>query len=403
MKILFLTHEGFDTAGPNNQMAATMIRDFLDYGYQVHLIQSERKQTFPSLPAALVGKEGLTTDIIPRKVIDKTRFVLRYVDELWYTFQSFLKWHKIKDANIVFLQSCPTAVFQLMFLKIFCRKPIIFNIYDVFPGHAHDLGVIHNKLIFNIFRNLQKFAYLLSDKIVVLSEDMKKIIINEGVQDKKIRTIPAWYDDAAVYEISEEANRFLKKYDIEPGKFVVQFAGTIGYVFNYKLVLKIAELLENHTNIVFQIIGDGAFKDNFMREANEKHLKNIEFYPLQPLEIVPDVYSACSVCIIPLKKGVIGNGVPSKAPLLMACRRVIINSVESDSEYYRIFNDNKMGISVPTDDAYGLASAILMLSENPQATSEMADRAKQYSKEHFSASICTHKFIDIFDELRSVV
>lgn len=39
----------------------------------------------------------------------------------------------------------------------------------------------------------------------------------------------------------------------------------------------------------------------------------------------------------PLKEGVIGNSVPSKAALLMACRRVIINSVDIGSDYSDMF------------------------------------------------------------------
>lgn len=50
MKILFITAEGFDTPNPNNQMAEVMINDFLDRGYQVHLIQSHRKGVNPTFP-----------------------------------------------------------------------------------------------------------------------------------------------------------------------------------------------------------------------------------------------------------------------------------------------------------------------------------------------------------------
>ena len=50
MKILYITAEGFDTPNPNNQMAEVMINDFLDHGFQVHLIQSRRKRINPDEP-----------------------------------------------------------------------------------------------------------------------------------------------------------------------------------------------------------------------------------------------------------------------------------------------------------------------------------------------------------------
>lgn len=399
MKILYLTMDGYDTAGPNNQMSMVMIREFTKHGYGVHLIQSRRTRKYPEVPEMLKNLKGLEIETVDRKVIDKSNFIIRYLDEVKWAFQSMTHWRKVKDSDVVFLQSCPTAFVQLILLKLFYRKPVIFNIYDMWPGHAMDLGVMNSKFLYNCFRVLQKIAYALSTKIAVLSEDMRDKLMAEGVKEDKIVIVPAWYDDAVAMEIPRGENRFLKKYDLDPKEFIVQFAGTIGYVFNYKLVLDTAELMKNDSGIRFQMIGDGLFKKAFVEEARARGLDNIDFYPLQPVDIVPDVYSACDIEIIPLRKGVIGNGVPSKAPLLMACHKAIVNSVEKDSAYYHLFNDNKMGISVPLDDAEALADAIRKLAAAPELCREMADRAKEYSHKFYSASVCTKKFMDAFDAM----
>ena len=72
MKILYLTMDGFDTSGPNNQMAMVMIREFLNCGHHVHLVQSRRTRTFPDLPEMLVNQPNLTVDTVDRKIINKT-------------------------------------------------------------------------------------------------------------------------------------------------------------------------------------------------------------------------------------------------------------------------------------------------------------------------------------------
>ena len=399
MKVLYLTMDGFDTAGPNNQMAMVMIREFVSHDYHVHLIQSRRTRKYPEIPDMLKGVDGLEIETIDRKVIDKSNFVIRYLNEVKWAFQSMAHWRKVKDADIVFLQSCPTAFVQLILLKLFYHKPVLFNIYDVWPGHAIDLGVMNSDFLYNCFRLLQKIAYALSTKIAVLSEDMRDKLMAEGVEEEKIVIIPAWYDDTVAMEVPRSENRFLKKYNLNFTEFIVQFAGTIGYVFNYKLVLDTAELLKNDTEIRFQIIGDGLFKKAFVEEARARGLDNIDFYPLQPVDIVPDVYSACDIAIIPLRKGVIGNGVPSKAPLLMACHKTIVNSVEENSAYYRLFNDNEMGISVPLNDSQALPEAIRTLAANPEICRKMADKAKVFSRKYYSASVCTKKFMAAFDEM----
>ncbi|MGN1315819.1 MAG: glycosyltransferase family 4 protein [Acutalibacteraceae bacterium] len=399
MKILYVTMDGFDTPGPNNQMAEVMINDFLDNGYDVHLVQSRRKRLFPDIPASLENKKGLTVDIVDRKVIDKTNFIKRYIDDVRYAFQAMRYWRKVKDADVIFLQSNPTVLFPMLLLKIFKRLPILYCIYDVWPGHAYDIGVVKSKLLYNIFRLLNKPCYKMASAMSVLSEDMRDKVVAEGAKPEKVHIVPAWFDVKTAREIPVEENRFIKKYDIPTDKFYVQFAGTVGYVFNYKTVIELAKRLEDEENIVIQIVGDGNVKDKFMDEVEKLGLKNIVFYPLQPIDIVPDVYSTCNLCIIPLQKGVIGNGVPSKAPILMACNRVIVNSVELDSYYARIFKENNMGIAVDIYDYDGLARAVKELYNSPETVTTMAENAHRYGEEHYSSTLSTAKFMAIFEKI----
>ncbi len=403
MKILYITAEGFDTPNPNNQMAEVMIRDFLDNGHTVHLIQSHRKGINPDIPASIAEREGFNCDTIVRKVVDKTRFLKRYYNEVSYAFKTVKYWHKVKGADVIYLQSNPTIVFLMILLKLFKRSvPIVYSIYDVFPGHAFDIGVIRSKFIFNILRIMQKPCYYLSDAITVLSVDMKQKVVEQGAKADKVYIVPAWFDVQSTEEIPVEDNRFIKKYNIDPNKFYVQFAGSIGYVFNYKTVIELAKRLKDKEHIRIQIVGDGNVKEKFVAEVEKLGLDNIEFYPLQPVEIVPHVYSTCNVAIIPLMRGVIGNGVPSKAPILMACNRVIINSVEKNSEYAKMFEANEMGISVDIEDYDGLKEAVLDLYNSPQKVKRMAENAREYSNLNYSSSKSTKKLMWIFEEVKKV-
>ena len=154
LKILYITMDGFDTPGPNNQMAEVMLNDFLDSGYEVYLVQSRRKRIFPDLPASLENKKGLTVDIVDRKVIDKTNFIKRYIDDVSYAFAAMKRWIKVKDADVIFLQSNPTVLFPMLLLKLFKRLPILYCIYDETLATEHEemLARIHyGKLLGDLF------------------------------------------------------------------------------------------------------------------------------------------------------------------------------------------------------------------------------------------------------------
>ncbi|NLA76620.1 MAG: glycosyltransferase family 4 protein [Clostridiales bacterium] len=365
----------------------------------MHPIQSRRKREYPEIPEGLLGRKGFTCDIVDRKDIDKSHLIVRYLDEMKYAWQSRRRWKKVRDADVVFVQSCPTVVWQLLLLRLFYRKPIVFNVYDVFPGHGKDVGMIKNNFIYNCFALLQKLAYALSSVTVVLSEDMKQKLAGQGVKPEKIRIVFPWYDVETVREIPREENRFIKEYDIPDGKFYVQFAGSIGVVLDRRALLEAARLLKNENDIVFQIIGDGGARKQFEAEIEASGLGNIKLYPWQPMDMIPDVYSAGSVCVIPLNRGVIGNGVPSKSPLLMACNRPIIALVEKNSHYYNLLNEKGIGTAHDVNDYKALAESILELYRNPEKIAEITRRANKYALEELSSTVNTKKFMDIFDDL----
>ena len=216
MKILYITAEGFDTPNPNNQMAEVMIRDFLKSGHSVHLVQSHRKGLYPDIPKSLENLPNFTFDTVKRKVVDKSDFVKRYLNDVKYAFSAKKYWKKVKDADVIYLQSGPTVIYPMRMLHLFKRKlPIVYSVYDVFPGHAYEIGVIKSKFVYNILRVIQKPCYRIPQAITVLSDDMKKKVVEQGADPGKVHVVPAWYDVSTAGEVPAEKNRFLKKYGIE--------------------------------------------------------------------------------------------------------------------------------------------------------------------------------------------
>jgi glycosyltransferase involved in cell wall biosynthesis len=277
------------------------------------------------------------------------------------------------------------------------NKPILYSVQDMWPGSAVNSRVIKNRFIAGIFYSLQKIAYKYSDVITVISKDMKTKVLEQGVPEEKICPIVNWFDDRTVHEVPWEENRFVKKYDLDKDKFYVQYAGTMGYVFDYKMVLNVAANLKSYKDIEFHMIGQGSQKDSFINDAKIQGLDNIKFFPLEPQHMVSDVYSACSVCLIPLKRGIIGNSVPSKAGLLMACNRAIVNSVDEDSDYYRMFNDNEIGISASNNDPEAVVDAILELYNNKEKRELYAKNGQEFGRNYYARSVNTKKFIELFD------
>lgn len=401
MKILFVITSSMDTPSPSWHLMKALLEDTLAAGIRVHAVQRHYPDVNISpFPEEILSCENFSYTQIESQRVDRRALAKRYLGGIPYALKlrKVIKAHD--DYDMIFVQSAPASLFYLLAARNCAKKrPVIYNSQDMFPGSAIANGTMKKKWMQKIFYAMQKYAYKKADIITAISEDMKVKLMEQGVPEEKIRVIVNWYDDTAVKEIPWEENKFVVQENMSKDKFYVQYAGTMGTNFNPDIILDVAEKLKAYPDIVFQMIGDGVRRKKFEQNAKDRGLDNIVFLPLQSQDMVPHVYSACSVCLIPLKQGVIGNSVPSKAALLMACGRVIVNSVDEDSDYYDMFHREKIGFSAGTRDVDKLAKDILYLYENPEERKQYGQRAKAYGQKDYTRKVNTKRYIDLFEEL----
>lgn len=400
MKILIVMSGGFDTYGPSRHLYHALIEDFLANGDSVHLIESHSTGIDPDVPDEFLKYDSFTYELVNINTAPKRAFVKRYLTGLKYTRRCKKPLKKAKNIyDIVLVQSCVWAPFMVPLVKKLTQSFVVWNIQDMFPGASIANGVLKNKLLQKFFYKLHKRAYRKADHITVISDDMKLKVIAQGYDDKRITVISDWFDDKTVKRIRWEENLFVKNYSLEEDKFYVQYAGTMGFNFDYMVVVKVAELLKDQKDIVFQMIGFGSQMDVFMKEVKERQLENVVFYPLQKQDMISHVYSACSVTLIPLPRGVIGNSVPSKIGLLMACKKPVISTSDKDSLYVKMINDNLFGFAYGDDEYQKVADGILTLKSNPKMCEEMGNKGYEFGHVIFSRSYNTKKYIDLFHQL----
>lgn len=402
MNILYFSSTDFyRKPNPSYHLMTSMIDDILKEGHKILYAAKAENSIDKHVPEKYLNNPNFEFGLIHVASVNKKSFVKRYFSGIIYAWKSRKIINKFsKKCDFIFVQSTATIFYNVLVAKYYGNgKKIILNIQDMFPGSSIASGVMPYKWMQRIFFAMQKVAYNISDIIVAISEDMKLKLIEQGVSEEKIRVIYNWYDDMTVREVEWDNNRFIKKYSLNPKKFYVQYAGTMGLVFDYKMVIRVAELLVNNPEIEFQMIGVGSQKDDFIFAVEEKKLTNVKFYPLEPQHMVSDVYSACNVCLIPLKQGVIGNSVPSKAGLLMACKRPIITSVDSNCLFANEINNNNIGIACPNDNPESVAEAILNMVTNRQMAMQFGLNGYKYGHELYSRTTNMNKYLNLFKEM----
>lgn len=398
--LFFASIDFYARPNPSFHLMTAMIEDLLAAGHSVYFVGKANRGLDRHVPEQILSHPHFHCRLVPFSPPAKSNFPMRYLTGITYALKARKHIREFAPkCDASFLQSTATLLYNALVARGPMRgKKMVMNVQDMFPGSSIASGVMPRKWMQKIFYRLQKAAYRRSDLVVGISEDMRHKLVEQGVPREKTRVVLNWFDDKTVHAVGWEENRFVRKYSMDPGRFYVQYAGTMGYVFDYRMVLEVARRLKEYPDIEFQMIGQGSQKEAFVAEAEKEGLTNIRFMPLEPQEMVSDVYSACSVCLIPLKHGIIGNSVPSKAGLLMECARPIVTSADRDSDYVREINDNGIGIACADDDPDGVAQALLSLYRDRAKGEEMGRRGHQYGHVRYSRSHNMGKYLDIFSE-----
>lgn len=402
MNILYFTNTAFyRKPNPSFHLMTSMLEYLLGQGDTVYYIGREDPALEKHIPDNLASNPNFHYRLIKLGAAPSNQFVKRYLSGIQYAVKArkYLK-EFIPKCEVIYMASTPTILYNALVVNgIRHGQKVVMNIQDMFPGSTIASGKMPRKWMQKVFYTLQKWAYRIPDVIVGISEDMRQKLIEQGVPREKTEVVVNWFDDRAVHEVACDENRFVSKYGMSPDKFYVQYAGTMGFVFDYKMVIEVAKRLKPYSDIVIQMIGMGSQRKEFEDAVKDAELDNIVFLPLEPQEMVSDVYSACSVCLIPLKHGIIGNSVPSKAGLLMQCHRPIVTSADHDSIYVQEINSNKIGIACSDDRPDKVVEAILRLYNNPEERKRMGERGYEFGHVNYSSSYNLNKYRELFQRL----
>lgn len=302
------------------------------------------------------------------------------------------------DISLVYSPPLPLG-YTAWFLRKIKGTPFILNVQDLFPQSAIDLKKLRSKQLIYLFEGMEKQIYNCANLITVHSQGNRDHMIMKEAKSKKVRVIPNWIDTEFI-KPGKRMNSFRREHVMDD-KFVVSFAGILGYSQDIEVIIGAAEILKDYHNIFFLIVGDGARKQDLVDEAKKKKLENIKFIGMQPREKYPDVLHASNVCLSTLKSEVITPVVPSKILSIMAAGRPIIASMNLSGDAGAIIEEARCGYVIPPGNPNLLAEHILKLHKNRENCEIFGKNGRKYAETNLSLKISTHRYVSLFEELLS--
>jgi len=390
------------------QLLTDLSEDLINAGYKVKVITGNPNNIFVknnTIPRKEKYK-GIEIIRLKNTTFSKYRMAGRVLNYLTFHFLVFSRVLFYERPHLVFVLSTPPFIsFSGLMLKILKKSKVIYNVQDLFPDLAIELGKLKNKLFIGFLKKLSELIVRKVDKVVVVGEYMEKKIreelLKETSENNHIITIHNWADGDKIKVLrgNIEDNFLRKKWGLE-GKFVVLYSGNIGYLHEFDTIIYAADFLakEGLKEIVFVFIGEGIKKNYIEEKAREKGLNNILFFSYQPREMLTYSLGLADVSLVTLEKGFEGMVVPSKIYGILASGRPVIVVVGGESEIIEIIRKGKCGKIVKIRDCQALVNNIMDYYKNSEKCREDGLNGRRCFEKNFDRKIATKKYIEVIKE-----
>jgi colanic acid biosynthesis glycosyl transferase WcaI len=251
-------------------------------------------------------------------------------------------------------------------------------VMDLYPDIIAAMGILRrNSLEYRLLHEVSRWIYRSADRVVTLGQEMADRLIADGVPAGKVATVPSWSPGEAVMPSPDCGTPFRDRHGIN-GHFVVMYSGNMGVVHDFPTILGAADRLRDHENLMFLFVGGGAERRRLVDEVRRRRLRNVRFFPYQPLGTLSESLGAADLHLISMKPNVEGLLVPSKLYGILAAGRPSLLIGPEKNEVARTLTDSQSGWVVPPGHPNRLVDRIETLMTRPELVRTMGQRARDY-------------------------
>jgi glycosyltransferase involved in cell wall biosynthesis len=246
------------------------------------------------------------------------------------------------------------------------RRPLVLDLCMSLYLIVTQRGLAHtHKITSRVIRGCEWLACRLPDLLILDTPEYVRYFCDTyGISAERFRLVPAGADDQIFRPMPPRA---------EDGKFRVVFHGTfIPHGHGIEVILRAADLLRNHPEISFELIGDGQAKADAVELARSLALPNVEFTGwvlkaqlparLAQADVILGVFGTTAHVFLTIPNKIF-EGLAMRKPVITRDSPAVRRTLQHLEDIYLI----------GSDEPAALAHAILDLQAHPQLRKELGD------------------------------
>lgn len=390
MKITYL-YQYFGT--PNGSWSTRvyeLCKFWIEEGVDVTVITSPYDKSDITIDKLIEKTQYEGINLIIINVGDSNRFGVfkRAFRSILFAIISTYYAIKIKS-DIVIASSGPITIgIPGLISTWFSKKKLVFEVRDLWPSGAIELGLIKSPFVKWLFLKFEAFCYRRSKLVVPLSVGMEEHI-KTRFPDVKTLVIPNACDNALFKNVN---NDFQFPFWLNDSDKILIYTGSLGFMDACDEIIHGFNLVENKTNLKLIFIGDGTERKYLEELVNGYQLKEfVYFMGLIPKTDVVQWYKRALVSFVVFKNyPILGTSSPNKMFDSFAANVPIIQNTKG--WIYDLVNNENVGINVESNNKQSYKNAIELCLNNDRLISELKTNVARVSVQQFERKQLAFKY-----------
>lgn len=392
MKILYFYQYFTTPKGSYGTRVYEFTKEWVKLGHEVTVVSSVYYKSDLRATQFIDNRvvEGVNIKLVNIFIDNKQSLLLRLWKFIQYGIVS--AYYAITlPADVVIASSGPLTIAIPAFVARYIRRrKLVFEVRDLWPQGAIELGLIKNRLIQKVAYFLEAQCYRASHEIVTLSMGMTDDINHRFNLDNLTTVTNSANLELFKPEIDVEFKR-------QNGCYAI-YTGNIGAVNNSRWLVEAARWLKlrGRSDIKIILIGDGQQRDEIQRIKINEELDGLILFDLMPKHEVVKYISNAMVSLVPLKGSpILDTSSPNKFFESLACGVPVIQNTQGWMKDFLV--EHNVGYTVPPDDANALADILIDLSNKPTEIMEIGKRARQLAEDFFDKTKLASKMLSALE------
>lgn len=232
--------------------------------------------------------------------------------------------------------------------------------------------------------------------IIAISEGVKKVLVEGGVEPENIEVIPSGIDFSPFEEDSfvlTFSNYLRREFSFAPDDYLVGIVAHLADHKGHEYLIQATKILkERSPKIKMIIVGEGPLRMELNRQAKELNIEDIVFF-LGFREDVAKILFSLDLFVLSSYLEGLGSSILDA----MACRLPVVATKVGGIPEVVIHGET--GLLVPPRNPSALARAILNLYKNKTLASRLGKRGYELVHQKFSAEAMAGKVVRLYERV----